>query len=434
MKKALTAIVILPSLFFAFYAQAQNQVNIRAKDVMPHTEISVTPRSGIFVEGSTFDVPVIIDTKKNSINTIELNINFDPKKLTIVKPSGGKSIIGLWVQPPTYDNIKGTASIVGTIPGGITTNSGLIIAITFQAKATGKAEVSVGNGSTVLLNDGLGSATILDTSRGVYEIVPKLPDGVRVFSDTHPFQESWYNNNSPTVAWEADPGVTAFSFVLDNNPNTIPDNTLLPLTTTKSFENLGDGLWYFHIKAFKQGGWSTTTHFILRIDTTPPAVFSPSVGYLTSTETPRSLVSFLTTDTLSGVEHYEIGVIDKALAATSSPIFVQTESPYQLPSDQIKNAQVIVRAFDHAGNMREGFVNISVPNLIWKFVSDNKVPLLFGAMLLFALLILSHYLFGHHVIRHAKNIMRLIKKEQRLEELSDLKEEIAQEEKETLEQ
>jgi hypothetical protein len=258
--------------------------------------------------------------------------------------------------------------------------------------------------------------------------VPKLPDGVRVFSDTHPFQESWYNNNSPTVAWEIDPGVTAFSYVLDNNPNTIPDNTLLPLTTTKSFENLKDGLWYFHIKAFKEGGWSNTAHFILRIDTTPPAEFTPSVGYLTSTETPRSLVSFLTTDTLSGVEHYEIGVIDKADSSTSSPIFVQTESPYQLPSDQIKNAQVIVRAFDHAGNTREGFVDISVPNLIWKFVSDNKIPLLIGVLVLFMLLILSHYLFGHHVIRHAKNIMRLIRKEERLEELNDLKEEIAKEE------
>ncbi len=412
-------------------AQAQSG-NIKASDLVAHSEISVTPKSGIFTEGSTFEVPIYINTKGHSINAIALTIGFDAKKLSIVSPSGGKSIIGLWVQPPSYDNVKGTVTIVGTIPGGITTNSGLVVTVTFQAKATGRAEVNIKSDSSVLLNDGLGSATILDSSRGVYEIVPKPPEGVHVFSDTHPFQDRWYNNNSPTVAWDIDPGVTAFSYVLDTNPNTVPDNTQMGLTASKSFEKMKDGLWYFHIKAFKAGGWSTTNHFLLRIDTTPPAEFSPTVGYVTSSDSPRSLVSFFTTDGLSGIDRYEIGVIDKVQAETSSPVFIETESPYQLPSQTIKDARVIIRAFDHAGNVREGFADIAVPKLVWKFLTDNKIAILLGGLGLFILFLLFHYLFGHHILRHTRNVFRRIKREEKLEELKELEEEIREEKAEEL--
>ncbi len=114
-------------------AHAQ-QVSIDATTLMPHTSVSFSPTTGSFVEGSTFDVPILLDTEGSSINAIELHVIFDSDKLTVINPSSGKSIIGVWTEPPSYDNTRGIANYVGVIPNGIKTGSGLIGTITFKAK------------------------------------------------------------------------------------------------------------------------------------------------------------------------------------------------------------------------------------------------------------------------------------------------------------
>jgi len=305
--------------------------------------------------------------------------------------------------------------VTGTIPGGIISDSGLILSITFQAKTQGDTQVSIRDDSQVLLNDGFGSPTVVESNRGTYAIVPKPAGEVRVFSDTHPFQDHWYNNNSPVVAWDADPGVTGFSYILDNNPNTIPESVVTATDTEKAYQDLKDGIWYFHIKAFKKGGWGTTTSYMLHIDTTPPASFVPSVGYLTSSSAAKSLVTFFTTDALSGIDHYEVGVIDKTAAGTASPIFIQTESPYQMPFQSGKDSKVLIRAFDAAGNTREESVDVSAFHPVSKFFTDNAVTLLIGCLALLLFYFLFHYLFGHHIIRHAKRIFSLLKREEQIE-------------------
>src|SRR5258708_5023260 len=159
---------LLLCLSYAPFSRAQTTVHYNANDLIPRTQISVTPGSGTFQEGSTFEVPVFVNTRGNNINAIELHVSFDPNVLSVIKPSGGKSIIGLWVEPPSYDNTKGSVKVIGAIPGGITSNSGLIVTITFKANKTGQTAVSVTDASQVLLNNGLGSPTVVESSRGVY--------------------------------------------------------------------------------------------------------------------------------------------------------------------------------------------------------------------------------------------------------------------------
>jgi hypothetical protein len=79
----------------------------------------------------------VLDTNGTSINGIEVRLNFDSDRLAIVQASTGQSIVGVWVEPPTYDNTRGTASYVGVIPNGIVTDSGVIGTITFRAKSAG---------------------------------------------------------------------------------------------------------------------------------------------------------------------------------------------------------------------------------------------------------------------------------------------------------
>ena len=411
MSRALRALTLI--LFFvALPAQA---LTIDASSLIPRLELTLSPTSGSFSEGATFDVPILINTKGVSVNGIEARILFDKSKLEVVKPSSGTSIIGVWIEPPSFDNTKGTASYVGVVPNGIITNSGLIGTITFRAKSTGVAAISFAANSRVLLNDGQGTEARVDLGRSTYSILAKAPEGVKVFSDTHPFSDTWYKNNSPVISWDKDPGVEGFSYVLDNIPNTIPESTILTKDETSHvYENLKDGLWYFHIKARKSGVWSQSADFLVRIDTTPPAVFTPTTNYVVAAAAlvDRALVSFETTDNLSGVDHYEVGVIDKSDSTTVSPVFVQAESPFQVPLKSGGQEHVIVRAVDAAGNVRDAQIDVAIPSLVTRFLKAHLVPILLGIIMIGILGMILHYFVGHHIIRYWRRARQLMRQEE----------------------
>ena len=382
-------------LFSGFRVYAENY---EAVSKASGVEVFFSPRSGSFVEGSTFEVPIILDTNGASVYGINIEVNFDHDRLLIVDPSGGKSIIGFWSAPPSYNNASGVVTYAGNMPEGIVTGSGLIGTITFKAIASGPAVVSVNASSKIHLNDGLQTSAPLDPGRAEYSILKKSPEGVNVFSETHPAEGKWYNNNNPVLSWQRDAGVTGFSFELDNKPFTVPDNVADLTGTTQAFENLGDGLWYFHIKALKNGAWGTTGHFLIKIDTVPPAEFKPETNnFLGSVITAgRTLVSFFTTDNLSGVDHYEVGTIDASQPISQAPVFIQTGSPYQVPILQNASLKVIVRALDKAGNVREGFVEVKPPGRIWKFFQSNLSLVLVAALIA---------LFFVYKLLKAKNII-----------------------------
>jgi hypothetical protein len=399
--------------FVGLPAKAQT-ISIDASKLVSHVEVFLSPSSGSFVQGSTFDVPIIINTKGVSINGIDIKVDFDQSRLAIVQPSSGISVIGVWVEPPKYDNSRGTVSYTGVAPSGVNSSSGLIATMTFKALRTGSAAVSLRSDSNILLNDGSGSKVAVSLGGAHYNIIPKAPEGVSVFSETHQFSDNWYNNNSPVVSWNRDPGVVGFSYVLDNNPSTIPGNTVNITDTTKSFENLADGLWYFHIKANKASVWGTTGHFLMRIDTTPPADFKPETNYLVAATilVERTLVQFFTTDNLSGIDHYEVGVIDKSQPTTVSPVFVQAESPFQVPISKGSKLQVIVRAIDKAGNIRDSSIDVAVPFVITKFIQDYLVYILISIILAGFVGLIFHYLVGHHIIRYLRRAFKIMKKEE----------------------
>ena len=412
----------ISATFSPAHAHAQqNTVNVNVRDLLPKTEIFFAPQTGTFIQGSIFEVPVYINTKGSNVNAIQLHLSFDSDILSVVNPSSGSSIISLWVEAPSYDNSRGTATFVGGIPNGIKTSSGLIANITFQAKKPGVAIVKVRDTTQVLLNDGMGGSTLFEANQGRYTVVPTPPGSVNVFSETHAFQDRWYNNKNPVLWWTEDPGVTGFSFILDDKPNTIPDNEVDTNGTMKSYQDQLEGLWYFHIKAMKNGAWGSATHFEVRIDATPPADFRPTVNYLTATIINRALVSFFTTDALSGLDHYEVGVIDKSSAASVSPIFFRTDSPYQIPFDTIANARLIVRAFDRAGNVRDSSIDVSAPFLPFLFVRNHAVAILLSLLTLILTLFIMHYFLGHHIARHARTIWRILTNKKELDRIESKK-------------
>lgn len=411
-----SCLLLLGALSAPFFAYAQTTYD--AGTLLPKVSLSFSPPSASFTEGSSFDVPIIVNTNGASINTLDISISFDPSKLSITKPTGGTSIIGLWLEPPAFDNTRGTATYVGAIPGGITTSSGVIGTITFTAKARGTATVSVRSDSSVLLNDGFGSQASVEYGSARYTIVPKAPLGVQIYSDTHPSEISWYNNNSPSFGWEELPQADGYAVVLDTKPTTVPETVITHNTPGASYADLADGLWYLHVRGQQNGVWGGTSHYLVRIDTTPPAEFRPRANYVLAAPVvvARALVSFFTTDNLSGIARYEVGVIDKASPVTQSPVFIQTESPYQLPQIGEAGAHVIVRAVDQAGNIRDEGIDVSAsPSFFSGFLENYSLSILAGLLLIIILGFILHYLYGHHIIEHAKKALLIMKEEEEKE-------------------
>ncbi len=416
MPKFFVTLLIISVAFSLYTPKSLFAANITP--VSQKATISVSPHTSSFLENSTFEVPIFINSHGDSINAIELHVNFDAKKLNIIKPSSGKSVITLWAEPPSYSNVNGTVKIVGTIPNGIITDNGLITTITFKAIAPGETVVAVSNGSRVLANDGYGTEVALNVDRGTYSILYKPPEDIKVFSETHPFTDKWYNNNNPVLSWEKAANVSDFSYVLDNKPNTIPDNTAESNETGISYQNLPDGISYFHIKGHKKNTWGGTTHFPVRIDTKPPAAFTPTSELITAaseTSGNKVLLSFFTTDNMSGIDHYEVGLIDKTTSAESSPILVQAESPFQLPTLLKSEARVMVRAFDQAGNVQDATLDINAPQIVPSIVKENLMMILTIAFGILLLLIILHYLTSHHVLKHFRKALEIVHQQEAIE-------------------
>lgn len=402
------------------------EVNLIENGNKNKVELFLTPQTGSFLGGSFFEVPFFINTKDKSVTNIELNISYDPTKLGIIKPSNGKSIIGVWTSAPTYDNNKGTANFSGTIPGGIISQSGLVTAITFEAKAEGSAEISILPNSKVRIFDGVEMSADVNTNRGVYTIFPKPFGGTEVYSETHPLEDKWYNNTNAVFSWNKIPNVIGYSFVFDNKPNTLPENKVDFTENIKQYENLSDGVWYFHIKALRAGDiWGTTTNRKLKIDTTPPNNFKPKIEYVSHNKSNLAVITFKAIDSLSGVDHYEVGLTDTSsnISQNLSPVFNRSESPYQVSLDSIKSARVIVRAIDYAGNFTDESVNVQKSNRILQFFYNNKLSVLVFVVVFLILMYFVHYIRDHRIFKRLRMLDTLIRAEDKKLKIEEEKEE-----------
>ncbi|MDD5416658.1 MAG: PKD domain-containing protein [Candidatus Aenigmarchaeota archaeon] len=129
-------------------------------------------------------------------------------------------------------------------------------------------------------NTGTGSVMLSgNTVRNVYLIADTTaPTMMTLTSSTHPNQNIYYNNNDPSFQWTSSDnvGIDGYSFTIDQSAGTVPDTSkdVEETTTSTSYTNLADGIWYFHIRPVDNAGnWGSALHYTVRIDTAGP-VFS----------------------------------------------------------------------------------------------------------------------------------------------------------------
>lgn len=337
-----------------------------------NASLSMSPNSGSYEVGSTFDVSVYLDTQSQSVNTIELNIKFPPDKLQLVSSSTGKSIIGIWTSLPKYNNENGTIYLVGGIPGGVNVSRGLISTFTFRVRAVGSAVVKFEN-SRVLLNDGLGTEVLTNNYNSIYSLELPPPAGPIVISETHPDQTQWYRHQNASLRWEGVSAGASFSYILNDKPVDVPDDISEGTNRSVNYSNLSEGRHYFHIRSYEGGHWGGTTHYALNVDPNPPAEFKTEFSPSARTTKTQPVVQFATTDTASGLDHYEIRIIplNKITNGDDSGLFIEAQSPYIAQPLELGKYDVIVRAYDKAGNVRESVERLEIVTAVFKVISGQ---------------------------------------------------------------
>ncbi len=336
----------------------------------------LAPPSGTFIVGNTFTVSVYVNTGGQSINAVRADLSFPPDKLQIVSPTTGKSFIQIWVSQPTYSNEDGTMTFQGTIPTpGIMTDAGLISTVTFRVKAPGTAAVRILDTSQVLLNDGRGTNILGQTTDGIYYLTLPPPEGPIVTSRTNPDQEKWYAVKTVTFEWTSPTDIQGYSYTLDQDPAGEPDDVSEGTNTEVAYNNLADGVYYFHIKSLRQGAWGGITDYVVHIDNTPPAVFTINISPSDYTSNQRPIIDFGTTDQTSGMDHYELKIVALNVPAAlttqdSTPFFIEVSPPYSMQLAE-GSYNIIARAYDEAGNYYQAEQKLSVVKPVFEIIAAD---------------------------------------------------------------
>lgn len=324
-------------------------------------DLYLSPNSGSYDIGKTFSVSIYVSSPDQAMNAASGVINFSTEKLEVLSISKTNSIFSLWAKEPSFSNIAGTVSFEGVILSpGFTGNSGKILTINFKTKKAGEETISFSSGS-ILANDGNGTDitsnkrtaqfSIIDNNSPTEEkpvVALKIPAAPNISSSTHPDQEKWYNSNNVKLSWEVPSDVDKIRILLNKSPNSTPSIIYDPSVKERGLNDLDDGIWYFHVQFRNDLGWGTISHFKIQIDTVAPEPFK--INFITGKngETSHPIVTFETTDSLSGIDYYKIRIGEE------NPINISTDEikngEYTLPDQSPGTMILMVRAFDKAGN------------------------------------------------------------------------------------
>ena len=190
-------------------------------------------------------------------------------------------------------------------------------------------------------NESSGSSNRDDASVKIDKIPPPAP---QISSSTHE-QNTWSNNSSVEICW-IEPsdvsGISGYSYILDNNPSTIPDENI-QTTENCVITSPGDGVWYFHVRAKDNAGWwGNTGHYgPIKIDTQKsttiisliPEIPDGNNGWYVSSVR----VSLSATDGLSGVAAIKYRIDSGSWQDYSSP-FTLSDCEHTIECYSMDNA------------------------------------------------------------------------------------------------
>lgn len=347
--------------------------------------LSFSPATGSYGVGDEFTVEITVDPGTDSINAADGTVSFDNTLLTLESYSETGSVFSLWTSNPVISQSAGTFTFSGGTPTAFST-SGTVLSLKFKALAMGTAQVSFTKAS-ILAADGKGTNVYQSGTPASYTIgaaapaaAPTTPDtsasdnsdsqgdvvdtgpppiAPTITSPTFPNATSWYATSTAVFMWDLPPDATGVRTLLSTSDNATPTKVFSADTSSSTVTNIQDGTSYFYVQIQNASGWGDIAKREVLVDTAPPEEFTVSLAPTDSSGVPK--LAFEATDTLSGVDHYEILIgtsTDQTVAANDI-----TNGTYPVPPQGGGKQAVTVRAYDLAGNMREASSTLDLPKV-----------------------------------------------------------------------
>lgn len=326
--------------------------------------LQINSTTSTFAPGSITTLSVVLNSEGEVINNAEAKIIFPADLLEVVSISKSNSVFSLWVEEPAYSNIAGTISFNGGVPTpGFNGSNGKAISIVVKAKKSGQADI-IFSDAAVRANDGLGTDVLRVKSGKTLSIIkneettiietetPKPQASImalQVTSPTHPSQELWYKNNKPTFKWKVPSGVDSIQTGISDSASGLPKVLFTPAISERTLGEQKEGIWYFSVRARKNGQWGPVSTYTIKIDNTIPQKNEVLFSY-DDKEKILTIESDIIDDT-SGLDHYEIFINDLLYKNIPSGDFAN--GIYNLEVDFPGYNTVKLVAFDRAGNSTE---------------------------------------------------------------------------------
>lgn len=168
-----------------------------------------------------------------------------------------------------------------------------------------------------------------------------------------------WTSSDPVLTFSALDNLSAvndYSVAIDNG-------SFVKATSPYTVTNLNDGVHDITVLVTDQAGNANEQTVLAFIDKTPPEAFVP-VAYPENWTALDPTVSFATSDSTSGIDHYEMSIDGGRLVTKISPVALR-----DLPEGR---HTIIVRAYDLAGNYRDGNVTVGI---------DHSAPINVGIMI-----------------------------------------------------
>ncbi|MBI5728816.1 MAG: hypothetical protein HY983_01030 [Candidatus Magasanikbacteria bacterium] len=377
---------------------------LRASNAQAAT-LFLSPKSGVFTVGKTFDVDVRVDSGGQGFNSAQATLQFPRDVLNVqsIDSSAVSTIFNFWLEQPTFSNDKGIISFLGGTTDGVVGASVPLLKITFVAKGSGDAQVAASD-AAITASDGSGTNILSNVSGAFFSVKPavevlaapssspaaapasistaqttttllakpselplvapvqikrkavvvkNLPEKPKIAVAIYPDPAHWYNLTTNYLAqWQLPPDITEVSTAV--NQEAVFNPTLSEgLIEAKTFPAVKEGIWYLHVRFKNNVGWGPTADYRIAIDTIPPLSFTTESSAGFTTDNPAPTLTFKTNDALSGLQQYLIRI-------DGGDTIAQREDSYIPPLLPPGKHIVTIRAMDNAGNIRENNVDLKI--------------------------------------------------------------------------
>lgn len=317
---------------------------------------------------SSFKVNIYIYPNEQQIDTARAEMRFDPDIINAELISLGSLLNN--TSPGNYiDNENGVVSVGGfNVSGGIT-ESGIFASITFKALKQGDSKLKFLDLSKIIsngqekINFSQNKQTLItvvnelvpeddyqeDQEKNIEDDIDEIIDldelnrTLTVYSETHPDQERWYQDNDLIIGWDKLVNAEKYYYDLNNEPEFDPVTEFSSDLNEIKFFKLDDGIWYFHLKAlFEDQIYSNKITYQIKIDTTAPKDFQPYFLFNEILQESHASLYFSTIDETSGIDYYQVQVDDDD--------WQFAEMPYNIIETEAGTFEYKVRVVDKAGN------------------------------------------------------------------------------------